>query len=501
MRAVLVLLMLVAAAPAWSGERRDGRALMALDRFAEAAAAFARAGDRSPAHAAALIRLGRLEEARALAGDDLLAAVDAFVLAGEWGRARDLLAAGLADQPDEVALLRRLGELELVAGRPLRALAPLGRAAELAPADAGVRRGEVRALAAAGLPVRAAQAAEAARRSGVVDSGLLAAELAARQAYGDHRGVIDAAEAHDTLVAAEPALARLLADSLDAIGARARAAHWRKEAATSVPAVPDGEGEPALGEQARHRALDLLATERWDDAAAAVLDWAGLRPDDDAAVAALLRPEIARRVGWAAAFAGLGRLLARDPEDPARHLLACDLHAEPPGNELMVLAHAHAVERLVGADDPRVARARGLRDQALERLARLGRLVDLDLAAARAVVERPSGERVEVTVDPATGRLLRVVVGGRWIEAQWSGGALAGLVASSGVRLRPEWRDGRLARLVREGGSDFRAEFGAHGEVAILRPPGVGEGLRDAVALVTAWPETDVGGAIWLRLE
>lgn len=519
MRGFVIIVMLLAAAPAWSGDRPDGRALMALDRFAEAAEAFVLANDRSPAHAATLIRLGRLDEARVLVAGDLGRAVEAFALAGEIGRARALLDSGLADRPDDAALLLRLGELELAAGRILRAVAPLARAVELAPADPAARLAEVRALLAAGMPVRAAQAAEQARKAGMVDVPLLTLELTARQAYGDHRGAITAAEAHGALVASDAALSRRLALSLDTIGATTRAADRRKAAdlLELPPAPPESMDTPAgpravpLGEQARLQALDLLAAERWAEAAPLVLDWARLRPDDGAAAAALLRPEIAARVGWAAAFRHLADLVARDPEDPARHLLACDLHAEAPGNELLVLAHAHALDRLAEPDDSRVARGRARRDQALERLARLGRILDLDVAAGRVVIERPSGELVDVTVDPATGRLRRILQGAssnalgqgaRWIEARWrdNGTDLAEIVQSSGARLRLDWRDGRLVGLVAEGKGAFRAELTGDGGLLRVEPPGAVSAYNDAVALIVAWPQTDVGGAMWLRL-
>jgi tetratricopeptide (TPR) repeat protein len=489
-------------ASAWSGPPADGRALMALDRFAEAVESFTQAGDHSPAHAAALIRLGRLDDARALVAGDLTQAAEAFALAGEIGRARALLEAGLADHPDDAALLLRLGSLELAAGRTLRAVAPLARAAELAPLDPPTRLAEVRALMAAGMPVRAAQAAEQARKAGLVEVPLLIAELTARQAYGDHRAAIAAAEAHGIVVDSNAALSRLLAVSLDSIGARARAAERRRIADTLAPAMPAGPEALPLGEQARGRALDLLEAERWGEAAPAVLDWARLRPDDGAAAQALLKPEIAARIGWAAAFRHLADLVARDPEDPGRHLLACDLHAEPPGNELLVLAHAHALDRLAETDDARVARGRARREQALERLARLGRILDLDAAAGRVVIERPSGDVLDVTVDPATGRLRRIVQGPRWIEAIWrdNGVDLAEIKQSSGARLLLTWRNGRLVGLMLDAKAGFRAELSDDGGLAHIEPARAVPAYNDAVALIAAWPQTDIGGAMWLRL-
>lgn len=501
MRGIVLLMALLSCAPAWAGTPPDGRALLGLDRFAEAAEAFARVGDRSPAHAAALIRLGRLDEAETVVGGDLAAAADAFALAGDIGRARSLLSAGLADRPDDVPLLYRLGMLDLAAGRPLRAVAPLARAAELAPADAAVRVAEIRALTAAGMPVRAAQAAEQARRTGLADAALLAAELAARQAYGDHRGAVAAVEDHPGLVATDPDLARRLAVSLDAIGAKARAAEARL-AAEAVASLPDSAIEDVpMGEQARRRAEALMAAGDWAAAAAAVWQWAQLRPDDGAAATALLRPEVAGRLGWAAAFHHLGTLVARDPDDPARRLRACALHAEPPGNELLVLLHAHALDRLVDPGDPRAALGRARRGQALERLARLGRIADLDLAALRVAVERPSGERLDIAVDPLTGRLRRVSRDGGWLAARWDGAELAEISTSTGGRLRLEWRDGRLARLVREGRHPFRADLAADGRVVRLEPASAAGAYENARALIAAWPETDVSGAMWLRLE
>lgn len=502
MRGFVVLMMvMLSAAPARSGEGADGRALMALDRFAEAADSFAQAGDRSPAHAAALIRLGRLAEARDLVGSDLGAAAEAFALAGETGQARRLLAAGLADHPDDVALLHLLGRLELGAGRPLRAVAPLTRAAELAPSDAALRVAEVQALLAAGMPMRAAQVAEKARGTGIADGALLEAELTARQSFGDHRGAVAAAESQTALVLADNRLGRMLAASLDGIGAQARAAEARRLAEPAALAVAQPDGAIPLGDQARRRAEDRLTAADWDGAAMAVVEWARLRPDDGAAATALLRPEIAARVGWASAFRHLGALVARDPEDPARHLLACDLHVEPPGNELLVLAHAHALDRLVEADDPRAVRGRARRQQALDRLARLGRIVDLDLAVPRVVVERPSGERLDISVDPLTGRVLRVAREGDWLAARWDGAELAEISTSAGGRLRLEWRDGRLARMTREGRHPFRAELAVDGQLARLEPASAAGAYEDARALVAAWPETNIGGAMWLRLD
>lgn len=500
MRAFLALWFSLLAAPAWSadGAAFYAAALFAEERFAEAVEAFAAAGDDSAIHAAALIRLGRMAEARLLTGDDPGRAADAFALAGEIGSARRVLSAGLADRPDDIALLHRLGLLESAAGRPREGLAALSRAAELAPADPAIRLAEIRALTAADLPMRAAQKAEALRRAGTApDEARLAAEIIARQAYGDHRGALATAEPYP-LLAAKPVLAQMLAQSLEALGAHARAAERRKIAETvspetTRPAVP-------LGELARVRHDAAVAAGDWSRAAEAALDWARLRPDDGQAAAALLRPEILERVGAPRAFRHLAALVARDPDDPARHMLALDLHAESPGSELLVLAHAHALDHLMDAEA--ASRATERREQAIDRLMPLGRIIDLDVAAGRVVLTGMAG-RAEAWVDPATGRLRRFVQGPRWIEARWSedGLTLLELAESSGARLWLDWRDGRLMTLTAQGRSPFRAELGADGRVTRIDPDKADRAYNAALALIATWPRSDIAGARWLWID
>lgn len=241
-----------AIAPGEAARLRElGRTLADGERYAEAADAFARVG-RLPAgdpdavaHMAVLIRLGRMEEARAVAGGTTPAAAlaqvaRAMIAAGEFGRARTLLDTALAQTSDAPALLTERARVEAAAGRPVRAVAYLEEAARRSPTDGAVVRALVRGLSAAGMPVRAVQAFEAAVTGGVgADEPLLVAAAEALQAYGDHRAVLDLAEAHAGLVDQSAPLSRAVAWSLGAIGARERAAERLRQALALAP--PDAQ--------------------------------------------------------------------------------------------------------------------------------------------------------------------------------------------------------------------------------------------------------------------
>ncbi len=246
--------------------RALARTLAAGERYAEAADAFARAGrlsagdpdpDSDPdsdvvAHMAVLVRLGRMAEARAVAEDARRAPVlpqvaRAMIEAGEFGRARSLLDTALAQTPDSRDLLTERARVEAAAGRPVRAVAYLEEAARQSPTDGGVIRALVQGLTAAGMPVRAVQAFEAAVAGGVGgDEALLAAVVEAMQAYGDHRAVLDLAEAHAGLVDQSAPLSRAVARSLAAIGARERAAERLRQALALAP--PDAKTITLLDE-------------------------------------------------------------------------------------------------------------------------------------------------------------------------------------------------------------------------------------------------------------
>ncbi|CAA7613212.1 hypothetical protein [Magnetospirillum sp. UT-4] len=544
--------------------RYAGLQLLALDRAAEAEDAFARAGD-AVGRAAALIRQDRLEAARRVVEGNAIAAATAMELAGRVGLARGILAAALAERPGDVALLARLGALELADRRPLAALAPLTRGAELAPPGAPVRRLEVEALLAAGLPVRAHAQAEVARRAGLDgDEGLLLVDLAALQAFGDHRAAIGLAEDHLGRRAASAPVLRALATSLDHIGGRSRAEDARRKADGLAPAPAPAAADAPLAEAGRLEAAgdaggartvlgqaaaglpgtlagqrsrlllararladtigaalddieaarpgaalaDLAAARhaafakagRWPEAAAEAWSRARLRPDERAAAEALLAPETGRRLGWALVFGHLEELVARNPDDADRRLFALEANAAPPGSSVMALVHAHALDRLLPPEDPRSASGHRLRRQVLDRLQRIGAVAEFDPAAGRLALDGAGGSRLEVVVRTGSGRLTRIATPGRWIEARWdaTGTRLQGIANSFGDRLELRWRGDRLAGLAAEGRWQFQAELRPDGTVARLEAPDPQRALRAynaAVALVEAWPATDVDGA------
>ncbi|MEW5729199.1 MAG: hypothetical protein AB1918_15325 [Pseudomonadota bacterium] len=605
-----------------------GRRLAAAERHAEAAGAFARAAALAPldpdpvAHLAVLVRLGRMDEARALAeesearqparraaprGGALRLVARAMVAAGELGRARTLLDAALAQTPDDAALLVERARVESAAGRPVRAVAYLEEATRQAPADPAPLRELVRGLSAAGMPVRAVQAFGAAVKGGMaVDEGMLVAALDAMQAYGDHRAVVDLAERHAERFRKSAPLLRLTAVSLAALGAQERAAErlrqavalappdakvvallekdlpvpvsaailkdlrrrfpwmpelfrsggtpprdqawvWLREAeamdrslaaahlARGVAEIPERRNgqrgrlllrlaeledtpEAALARLDRADALDaprgdvlaararvLAAAGRWDAAATVAWDWARTRPDDGAALDMLFTPEIAERVGWARVFAHLHDHVERDPEDPDRRLRALRRHVGTGGGAVLALAHAQALERLAGGDDPRHAEGRRLTDVLRRGLDGIGRLVDVDFDDARMVLDTPDGT-VEARFHPVTGRLLRFAVGDRWIAARWSpdGLVLEALADWKGDAVTVTRRDGRLVAIEATGAGAFRAELGGDGNPTVVR---LADGAADpaesynaALALLSAWPRTGLAGARWLRI-
>ncbi|MGE5548364.1 MAG: hypothetical protein ACM33T_15780 [Solirubrobacterales bacterium] len=239
--------------PGW---RFAARQMAAVERFAEAADAFARADRLDPsgadpiARAAVLARLGRMDEARAVAAqaassprDTIRIVTRALVQAGELGRARTVVDTALARAPSDPMLLAERAAIEATAGRPVHAIAPLERAVAAAPKDAALRRALVRAWLGAGLPVRAYLAFEDARGAAIlVDEGLLQAGIEALQAAGDHRAALALA----TDGRRKPSAAILYAEavSLAALGERAPAADRLRQALQHRP--PDAQSVALL---------------------------------------------------------------------------------------------------------------------------------------------------------------------------------------------------------------------------------------------------------------
>jgi tetratricopeptide (TPR) repeat protein len=170
-----------------------GSALLALDRSAEAADAFARAiasgGDPQflVNHAVAARKAGRprealtsldriLERAPSAAPAHLLRA-EALIDIGDTDAARDAADRARTLAPDDAGAHAAVGRIELIARRPGPAIESLAKAAALSPADADVlvSLGHARALA-----EDAAGASEAYRRAETVGppSAALLAELA-----------------------------------------------------------------------------------------------------------------------------------------------------------------------------------------------------------------------------------------------------------------------------------------------------------------------------------
>lgn len=262
-------------AAAW---RFVGRRLMELERPDEAAQALAQAETLAPSSssavelAAALIRLGRMDEARKAAESGqpdrraaLRAVVRALVAAGELARARLALDGGLQEWPQDADLLADKGLLELAAGRPVRAIAPLQRAlagagTPLAAPDAA-RVALVRAWSAAGKPVRAFQAFTDLRPKGQpVNPIWLAAALDAAAAYGDHHAVDSLAEEYLDRVPDSPDILRRRAAAVAALGARMRAAEMWRRALRQAP--PDEAGVAALSALSAEPEADLAALRR-----------------------------------------------------------------------------------------------------------------------------------------------------------------------------------------------------------------------------------------------
>lgn len=225
--------------------RFAGHQLVEIERFAEAAQAFARADSLYPfasnglERIKALVRLGRMDEARSVAlgasatlfpagdtagreGARLIAR--AMAEAGEFGRGRDVLDAALTQWPTDAGLLADKGRLELSAGRPIKAIGPLRRSLASRPSDREARQNLVQAWSGADMPVRAYQSFTELRALGqAADSGWLSAAMAAARRTGSHR---DAVGHGRDYLDDHPQSHRIMRDvalSQGAIGAEARA--------------------------------------------------------------------------------------------------------------------------------------------------------------------------------------------------------------------------------------------------------------------------------------
>ncbi|HSV27991.1 MAG TPA: hypothetical protein VLL76_00490 [Candidatus Omnitrophota bacterium] len=604
--------------------------LLALERYAEAADLFARAdgldpgGADSVGRAAALIRLGRMEEAREVAEAPSLAipgergrlaalrgVAKALVAAGEMGRARAVLDAAIAQSPREAGLLVERAALDAAAGRPLRAIPALERAVQLAPHDSTPQRTLVRAWLDAGQFKHAHAAAEAARKGSLaLDEQIVVADLAALQGLGEQAKAVALGEDYLKQRPRSAPVMRALATSHAALGGKDRAADllrqalrmappddaaiallrqiipepergglltdlrrrypaipalwrddvdppgdlawpWREEAARlaaegkpaaartqltrALAAIPERmSGQRALvllhlaeltdeptqalshlaaaeklnvplGEVLSRRAQILLRAGWWDEASAALWAWAGLRPDDADAVAALFRPEMADRLGWARAFAQLHDHVQRDPDSPDRRLMALEAHAGTGGSPLLALAHADALAKLVPAGDPRAAQGRLLRDRVTLGLDALGNLVEANAAEGRMVIDTAEDGRIVATFHPVTGRLVRFDRQGRWIAATWSpdGLDLERIADSDGNSLTLARKDGGIQAIEAKGAVNFKAEIGKDGSPVITTRGDSGaavEAYNAALALLTSWPRTGLAGARWLKV-
>jgi|GEM_PF-5424685 len=488
----------------------DGYRLYAEERYAEAAEAFFREGGDPVVHAAALIRTDRLAEARRLVDDPdprlaLLRAAAAFAAAGEIGRAGSLLDAGIARWPEDADLLARRGALEMQARRPLRALAYLARVVELVPADPGAGLALVRALSVAGMPVRVHQVIETMRAAGHgIGPELMDADLDALQTFGDHRGAVAAAESYlDRGGVATAAILTRLAISLEVVGSQARAAERRQAAEILRPV--QGAARPAVslqGDGQREIAEAAIERHDWAAAAQASVRWAALRPDEPAAIDALLHPEIAARLGWGTAFAQVHRLVDRDPDDPDRRLRALQAHAGTCGSSVLALAHAHALIRSGEAGDSRVGVGRSLREAVQARLDLLGRVVELDMEQGHLRLAPPAGPAIDAAVHPVTGRLIHFAEGTDRMQAVWDGGGshLLSLADSRGGVVRLSWRDGRLAVLRRDGRHAFAVELGSDGRPLRTEGANAVAAFNATLQVLDAWQCADIPDARRLRL-
>jgi tetratricopeptide (TPR) repeat protein len=509
-RATLLAALLAMAAPQGAAHAEDGYQLYAQERFAEAAAAFARQGGDATTHAAALIRLGRDGEAQALTDDvdpyrAVMRGAAALAAAGERGRAARLLESGLAQWPNDPDLLARRGALEMQGKRPLKALPYLARVTELAPEDPGARLALVRALLVAGMPVRVHQAIEAMRTARMdVGPELMDADIGALQSFGDHRQAVKLTERYlDQGGVATPALLIRLAISLEAIGSTTRAAERRRAAETlRPPKVPPRQMVALTGDLVRDQAGAAIDRGDWPQAATAAAEWARIRPDDPRAIAALLRPEIAERLGWGHAFAQVARLVDRDPDDPDRRLAALQAHAGSGGSTVMALIHAHHLDRLGQSGNSSVATGQVLREQIVARLALLGRITDLDLDQARLRLAPASSAPIEAKVHPRTGRMIHLREGFDRLEAVWEddGTRLTQLTDSRGAHVDLTWIDGRLAAMSRTGKHSFTVELAVDGRPTRAEGPDVTDAFNATLDVVAAWQRADIADARRLRL-
>ncbi len=480
-----------------------GRQLMTLERYDEAAQAFARADALYPfaadghMRAVALIRLGRMEDARTLIQDTIAHLVSAgeparrrtlhelataLLDAGELGRARALL----ADTGADVRLLTDFGRLELASNRPAEAIGPLQRAVALPHAPAQARILLVRAWTAAGKPVRGWQSFKDLRgKAPLTDPAWAAAGIEALETLGDHANADELADEALSVNPNSPRLLHLRALTLAGLGAPSRAANWAAKAEAAAPPSP-----PAVAE------AETLGGQACAQAAASVLQaWncAQIRADDIAATDRLFQPEFRAVLGTPRVFARLNDLADRNPFDPRRQTVALDRHAGPGGSPVLAMAHALALERI---SDGR--HAREVRTQVINRLAAIGRIADLDLKENRIVLERPDGSRLEAVYHPLSGRLIRLADRGVTRAAHWdpAGIRLNDLTGGTGGQLSVTWNGPRVTVLEKTGPDAFRAELGGDGTVqnivTQLRPEAAQAAYNAAVQAIAAWAEGDL---------
>lgn len=282
--------------------RFAGRQQLLLRRFDEAVQSLARGCDAA-GQSAALLRMGRMDEARrvveqtAQGVDALRTMAAALTLAGEFGRARRLLDAAQEQWPEDAGLALERGRMELTAGRPVRAIGPLKRAAAALPGEREPVRLLVRAWRAAGMPVRAHEAFTAATAAGLAPDGpVLAEALAALRTMNDHRRAEPAARAWlDDHPESHWAM-REQAAALDGLGSHAKAAALMRASFALMPP----------SDESLERFLAISIRSRPDDIVEAAL--AQLRRDYPTAHA--VWRESARRLAQAGAGLRAKRALA-----------------------------------------------------------------------------------------------------------------------------------------------------------------------------------------------
>jgi len=248
----------------------------------------------------------------------------------------------------------------------------------------------------------------------------------------------------------------------------------------------------AEGDYQRLRAGLLAALGRPAEAAKAAWAWSLARPDDLDAVTALFGADAVSALGLPRLFGRIHDLVARNPYDSVRRLEAVRRHAGPGGSPILALSHALALDR--GApDDPNVIQGHRLRRQVVAAVEKLGRVVDIDLAGHRLVLERADGIRIEAVFHPVSGRLLRYAQGAAWTAATWdaTGTRLLELSDSAGNSLTLTWDGVGMAALAGQGDGDFRADLAADGSVRGIRSNRLAA-YNEAARVIGQWVEGDL---------